>query len=39
MKLVSYNIHYAVGRDGREDLERVVDAVRGAGGQPSGLSG
>jgi endonuclease/exonuclease/phosphatase family metal-dependent hydrolase len=30
MKLVSYNIHYAIGRDGREDLERVVDAVRGA---------
>ena len=30
MKLVSYNIQYAVGRDGREDLERIVDAVRGA---------
>jgi endonuclease/exonuclease/phosphatase family metal-dependent hydrolase len=30
MKLVSYNIHYAVGRDGREDLERIAGTVRGA---------
>ncbi|MDH3474079.1 MAG: endonuclease/exonuclease/phosphatase family protein [Rhodospirillales bacterium] len=30
MKLVSYNIHYAIGRDERYDLARVADAVRGA---------
>jgi len=30
MKLVSYNIQYAVGRDAREDLKRIAGAVRGA---------
>lgn len=30
MKIVSYNIHYAIGKDDRYHLERVVDAVRGA---------
>ena len=30
MKVVSYNIHYAIGKDNAYDLERVVDAVRGA---------
>jgi endonuclease/exonuclease/phosphatase family metal-dependent hydrolase len=30
VKIVSYNIHYAIGKDDRYDLERVVDAVRGA---------
>ena len=30
MKIVSYNIHYAVGKDDRYDLERVVSAVAGA---------
>ena len=30
MKLVTYNIRYSLGRDGAYDLERVVEAVRGA---------
>ena len=30
MKLVTYNIHYAVGRDGRENITRIAEAVRGA---------
>jgi endonuclease/exonuclease/phosphatase family metal-dependent hydrolase len=30
MKIVSYNIHYAIGKDDRYDLERVVNAVTGA---------
>lgn len=30
MKIASYNTHYAIGKDERYDLERVVDAVRGA---------
>jgi endonuclease/exonuclease/phosphatase family metal-dependent hydrolase len=30
MKIVTYNIHYAIGKDNRYDLERVVDEVRGA---------
>ena len=30
MKIVSYNIHYAIGKDDCYDLGRVVDAVRGA---------
>ena len=30
MKLVTYNIQYAVGRDGRADITRIADAVRGA---------
>lgn len=30
MKIVSYNIHYAIGKDNANDLERVIDAVRGA---------
>ncbi len=30
MKLVTYNTHYAVGRDGRADLARIAEAVRGA---------
>ena len=30
MKLVTYNIQYSLGKDGAFDLERIVDAVRGA---------
>jgi len=30
MKIVSYNIHYGIGKDERYSLERVVDAVSGA---------
>jgi endonuclease/exonuclease/phosphatase family metal-dependent hydrolase len=30
MKLVSYNIQYSKGQDGRYDLARIADAVRGA---------
>ncbi|MET0599406.1 MAG: endonuclease/exonuclease/phosphatase family protein [Mesorhizobium sp.] len=30
MKLVSYNVQYGIGRDGRFDLVRIADAVRGA---------
>ncbi len=30
MKLATYNIHYAVGRDGRADITRIAEAVRGA---------
>jgi endonuclease/exonuclease/phosphatase family metal-dependent hydrolase len=30
MKIVSYNIQYAKGKDGRHDLARIADSVRGA---------
>jgi endonuclease/exonuclease/phosphatase family metal-dependent hydrolase len=30
MKLVSYNIQYSLGKDGVYDLERIVEAVKGA---------
>jgi endonuclease/exonuclease/phosphatase family metal-dependent hydrolase len=30
LKIVSYNIHYAIGKDERYDLERIVAAVEGA---------
>ncbi len=30
MQLVTYNIHYAVGHDGRADITRIAEAVRGA---------
>lgn len=30
MRLVTYNIHYGVGLDGRYDVGRIADAVRGA---------
>ncbi|NIR59731.1 MAG: hydrolase [Gammaproteobacteria bacterium] len=30
MRFVTYNIHYAVGRDGVEDIGRIAEAVRGA---------
>lgn len=30
MKIVSYNIHYGIGKDEGYSLERVIDAVRGA---------
>lgn len=30
MKIVSYNIQYGIGLDGRYDLERIANAVRGA---------
>ena len=30
MKVVSYNTHYAIGKDDRYDLQRVVESVRGA---------
>jgi len=30
MKIVAYNIHYAIGKDNRYDLQRVIDSVRGA---------
>jgi endonuclease/exonuclease/phosphatase family metal-dependent hydrolase len=30
MRLVSYNIQYSLGKDGRFDIARIADAVRGA---------
>ena len=30
MRLVTYNIQYGIGLDGRFDLGRIADAVRGA---------
>lgn len=30
MKIVTYNIHYAIGKDGQYDLRRIVDSVRDA---------
>lgn len=30
MKIVSYNIHYAIGKDSRYDLARIVETVAGA---------
>ncbi len=30
MKIVTYNAHYAIGKDNRYDLARVIDAVNGA---------
>jgi len=30
MKLVTYNIHYGKGQDGRFDLERIAEAITGA---------
>ncbi|MCP4982610.1 MAG: hypothetical protein GY935_19205 [Gammaproteobacteria bacterium] len=30
MKIVSYNIHYAIGKDNHYDLGRIADSVRGA---------
>ena len=30
MKLVTHNIRYSLGKDGAYDLERIVEAVRGA---------
>jgi len=30
MKIVAYNIHYAIGKDNQYDLQRVVDSVQGA---------
>ena len=30
MRLVTYNIHFGVGKDGRYELARIADAVRGA---------
>ena len=30
MKLVTYNIHFGLGKDGRYELARIADAVRGA---------
>ena len=30
MKLVSYNIQYGFGADGRYDLERIAEVVAGA---------
>ena len=30
MKFVTYNIQYSLGKDGTYDLERTVEAVRGA---------
>ena len=30
MRLVSYNIQYSLGKDGRYDIGRIADAVRGA---------
>ena len=29
MKFVSYNLHYAIDKDGRYDLERIVAALEG----------
>ena len=30
MKLVTYNIHYGIGKDDRLDLDRIIEAVSGA---------
>jgi endonuclease/exonuclease/phosphatase family metal-dependent hydrolase len=30
MRIVTYNIHYGVGRDGYHDLDRIADAIDGA---------
>lgn len=30
MRIVTYNIHYAIGKDNQYDLERIVSTVRGA---------
>ena len=30
MKIVSYNIHYAIGKNEHYDLERIVAALEGA---------
>jgi len=30
MKIVTYNIHYAIGEDNKYDLERVIDEIAGA---------
>ncbi len=30
MNLVTYNTQYSLGKDGRLDLARIADAVRGA---------
>ena len=30
MKMVSYSIHYAIGKDERYDLERIGAALKGA---------
>ena len=30
MKIVTYNVHYAIGKDNRYNLQRVIDSVRGA---------
>ncbi len=30
MRFVTYNIHYAIGWDGVEDIARIAEAVRGA---------
>ncbi len=30
MRFVTYNIHYAIGWDGIEDITRIAEAVRGA---------
>lgn len=30
MKIVTYNTHYAIGKDNQYDLQRVIDAVNGA---------
>ncbi|TGR63713.1 EEP domain-containing protein, partial [Mesorhizobium sp. M2D.F.Ca.ET.223.01.1.1] len=30
MKIVTYNIQYGIGLDGRYDVGRIADAVRGA---------
>ena len=30
MRVVTYNVQYGIGLDGRYDLDRIADAVRGA---------
>jgi endonuclease/exonuclease/phosphatase family metal-dependent hydrolase len=30
MKIVSYNIHYAIGKDNKYDLDRIIDEIAGA---------
>ena len=30
MKIVTYNVHYAIGKDNRYDLQRLIDSVKGA---------
>jgi endonuclease/exonuclease/phosphatase family metal-dependent hydrolase len=36
MKIITYNIHYAIGKDEQYDLNRIADATHGAEINPGG---